>query len=453
MRTSRRTILSIRRRPPVEAEVYDENDAEALPAEEDDHWAREEPTPSPAFDHADPVADAEPVAAMPSASYDLDDHIRAPVSQPVDVPMARDEPAAMPSAEWELPEWQDSAPGDSRAVEPHPVVTAHVEQPWTQPVDEDAILDEFEALAGSGVTATPVVAPPAADAIDARSHEPVSPVEIDPLDLPPVSGGVTPDGEPASSWSLDEADPFHQPTREAGDASADSAISDWSWPVDRSAVTSAPVEETEDSRRESWDEIDALLGAGAAGTAAGAAAGAYESPAASAEPAPMARPASYRAEPKKSAFSVKRILTTVVLLLLLGGGGYAYWMNRDTMNGWIAELVASVNTPPPQQTVNGTNSNGTSTTAASGGITTPATEVPRQHRATSLPSGFSRTAPKWMKARPRWPAARLRTRKASPSPRRRKQAARPRQPMPAPQRHRRPPPRMRRPPMPGQRRR
>ena len=360
---------------PVEAEVYDENDAEALPAEEDDHWAREEPTPSPAFDHADPVADAEPVAAMPSASYDLDDHIRAPVSQPVDVPIARDEPAAMPSAEWELPEWQDSAPGDSRAVEPHPVVTAHVEQPWTQPVDEDAILDEFEALAGSGVTATPIVAPPAADAIDARSHEPVSPVEIDPQDLPPVSGGVTPDGEPASSWSLDEADPFHQPTREAGDASADSAISDWSWPVDRSAVTSAPVEETEDSRRESWDEIDALLGAGAAGTAAGAAAGAYESSAASAEPAPMARPASYRAEPKKSAFSVKRILTTVVLLLLLGGGGYAYWMNRDTMNGWIAELVASVNTPPPQQTVNGTNSDGTSTTAASGGSTTPATEV------------------------------------------------------------------------------
>ncbi|MFP5077253.1 hypothetical protein ACLE20_08080 [Rhizobium sp. YIM 134829] len=348
--------------PWVEDAAYDENDAEALPADDEPHWAETERHVTVDDDR---LSASEPVA-MPAADYTFD-HPTAiePVPHETAVAAEPDAPAPMPSAEWELPEWQDS----TSAVDPHPAVSAHVETPWTQAVDDDAILDEFEALAGA----------PAARAHDEVQSDvyaaPASfqPVEPAALDLPPVSGGVTPEGEPSSSWSLDEADPFHQATREAGDASADSTISDWSWPVDRSAVSAAPVEETEDSRRETWDEIDALLSSGAAATAAGAAASSFDSGIPASEPAPVTRPASFRAEPKKSAFSFKRIAVFVVLLLLVGGGGYAYWINRDTMNDWIEDLVASVNTlPPPQSTINpGSAQSGS---AASGG-TAPATEV------------------------------------------------------------------------------
>ena len=39
------------------------------------------------------------------------------------------------------------------------------------------------------------------------------------------------------------------------------------------------------------------------------------------------------------------LAATVALLAVVGGAGAAYWFNRDTVNGWVEEKVASFTTP------------------------------------------------------------------------------------------------------------
>jgi hypothetical protein len=290
--------------------------------------------------------DAVPDLSMPVADGYVDRETRL-------APDAAAEPAApaLPSADWDLPEWSDPLP-TPEPVQAVPVATVpvtgsatgHVEPIWAEHVDPVRV----DAAPGHGIA--------------------------EPVNVPPVSGGVTADGEPSHSWALDETDPFQQEVRPE---SVEPVVSDWSWPVDRTGDIDRTASGQRDEAGEerpvtpaSWDEIDSLL------TAGGASAAAQSRPQSLApDPAPPPpRPASYRAEPRKSAFSIKRVVTVLVLLLVVGGAGYTYWANRETMNGWVSDMIASINTPPPQ-TANGAapasgTGNAASGTAASGSATT-----------------------------------------------------------------------------------
>lgn len=257
--------------------------------------------------------------------------------------------SAMPAASWDLPEWND-APAEPQGTP----VAAHVEPVWTESVETHSA--EHAADHDGGWVDEPV-------AHDDHNYVADSAAAV----LPPVSGGLTPEGEPSHSWALDETDPFQQDVRPEG---IEPAVSDWSWPVDRTNETEQTEAGAEPPPPQNWDEIDSLLAAG------GVAAATQSRPPldpAEAPPAPR-RPASYRAEPRKSAFSIKRIATVLVLLLVFGGGGYAYWTNRDAMNGWVSGTIASLNTAPPTASNGGTSATGTggaaSGTAASGNATT-----------------------------------------------------------------------------------
>ncbi|KQR75797.1 hypothetical protein ASG03_19210 [Rhizobium sp. Leaf341] len=379
--------------PPTDA-VADENDMVALepePVEEPaQDWADEHdraPEPASAEPHAiepehpsyEPVAfepvsrepDAyEPVAHEPVAyepvSYEPAFHEAAPLVEP---DAETRDASAMPSATWDLPEWNEAPAGPVAAPDAEPVatqtyelapelaatpVTAHIEPVWTESVETHPA--EQAADPHDDWRTEPVSGDDRGDAVDAT-----------PLVLPAVSGGLTPEGEPSHSWALDETDPFQQEVRPEG---TEPAVSDWSWPVDRSNETERTEAGDEPPPPQNWDEIDSLLAAG--GAAAAAQGRAALDPAEA--PAAPRRPASYRAEPRKSAFSIKRVVSVLVLLLVFGGGGYAYWMSRDAVNSWISDTIASLNTAPPTASNGGTSASGTgapaSGTAASGSATT-----------------------------------------------------------------------------------
>ncbi|SES33937.1 hypothetical protein [Rhizobium sp. NFR03] len=339
-------------------EPVDENDTVALEepatveAESVEPWT--EAAEGAAQDRVEPEAPepAEPASIEPDynepeqASAEPAVYETAPVLVPIE---PERDVSAMPAASWDLPEWND-APAEL----PVAPVAAHVEPVWTESVETHST--EHAADHDSGWADVPV-------AHDDHNYvaDPASVV------LPPVSGGLTPEGEPSHSWALDETDPFQQDVRPEG---IEPAVSDWSWPVDRTNETEQAEAGAEPPPPQNWDEIDSLLAAG------GVAAAAQSRPPldpAEAPPAPR-RPASYRAEPRKSAFSIKRIATVLVLLLVFGGGGYAYWTNRDAVNGWVSGTIASLNTAPPTANNGGTSATGSggaaSGTAASGNATT-----------------------------------------------------------------------------------
>ncbi|PYE41952.1 hypothetical protein DFI02_10882 [Rhizobium sp. PP-F2F-G20b] len=355
----------------VLAEEYAQIQQPASPAwdgvDENDTVALEEPAavePAPAEDpaqawaeprHLEPVEPYEPEPAEP-ASIEPDyiepeqsyvepaPYEPAPVVEPIEP-----DASAMPAANWDLPEWNEAP-----AEQPGTPVAAHIEPVWTESVGTHSAEDV--AAHDAGWDDEPVAHDDHNYAADAA-----------PVVLPAVSGGLTPEGEPSHSWALDETDPFQHDVRPEG---TEPAVSDWSWPVDRTNETEQAGPSDEPPPPQNWDEIDSLLAAG------GAAAAVQSRPPldlAEAPPAPR-RPASYRAEPRKSAFSLKRIATVPVLLLVFGGGGYAYWTNRDAVNGWVSETVASLNTAPPTASNGGTSATGTggaaSGTAANGNATT-----------------------------------------------------------------------------------
>lgn len=375
-------------------EPVDENDTvaseEAVEPEPvtDEPEPLEEPAPveEPVQDwaylpYSAPEPDAEPASIAPE-TIEPEQPAHAPVSYepaPVVEPVAASsDVSAMPSASWDLPEWNE-APIDPVA---EPVAEPIVEPAAEQPVAEQPAEQTYE-LAGDHA-ATPVtghIEPVWTEAVETHPAEQAADPHDDwrdetladavPVVLPAVSGGLTPEGEPSHSWALDETDPFQQEVRPEGPESVEPAVSDWSWPVDRSNETERTEAGDEPPPPQNWDEIDSLLAAGGAAAAAQTGRSALDPTEA---PAAPRRPASYRAEPRKSAFSIKRIVSVLVLLLVFGGGGYAYWMNRDAVNGWVTETIASLNTAPPTASNGGASATGTggaaSGTAASGNATT-----------------------------------------------------------------------------------
>ncbi len=222
-------------------------------------------------------------------------------TEAVEAPSEEDARDAAPAAgsEWELPEWEKPA-----------AATAAAEPVWTESADE-----------GDGKV------------LDLADYMPPEPVSAD------HASHDTP-AEPSHSWEWDDSDPFQQPTKPAAVEGSEPAISDWSWPVDKTAAEPAVSLPTAH-----WDDIDRLLDKGEQPAAT-------EAEGTPAVPGPETmppRPVSYGVEPRRSGSGLKIAGIAAAVLLVLGGSGYAYWLNRDAVNNWISATVASVTTSAPVQ--------------------------------------------------------------------------------------------------------
>jgi hypothetical protein len=283
-----------------------------LPDSVETHEAVEAPAHEPGHRTISEQADTVPLETSSADDIhpadDLDKEHFAPSSRAEDKPM--------PSAsEWELPEWNDPVSA-----------AAHSESVWTEAADHVAITDEIPDL--SDYQPVETVAPPHAD----------------------LSGNAQGAAEPSHSWAWDDSDPFAQSPAPVAADSAEPAISDWSWPVEKPAAVEPEGEIPSGS---AWNDVDELLEHGSAATAAGAAAAFQQSREAAGtiaeDLAVPSRPVSYRAEPKRSPINLKVIAVATAVLIVLGAGVYAYWRNQNVINSWVAATIESLTAEVPGQ--------------------------------------------------------------------------------------------------------
>ncbi|MDQ0321751.1 hypothetical protein QO002_003889 [Pararhizobium capsulatum DSM 1112] len=291
----------------------------------------EEPVSAPV--EAEPAVEVEPVDTREHQAVEdvpfvqSEEPWQEPASvEPVEMPSVEDTraeaEAPIAGSEWDLPEWEQQAPMAASAV---------VEPVWTERASDDAdgkVVDLADYM------------PPESAAGGARQGAPT---------------------EPSHSWEWDDSDPFQQPTKTASVEGSEPAVSDWSWPVEKPVTPEAPA----GLPTAHWDDIDQLLDKGE--QAQPAATPSVPDPETMAAPA---RPVSYRVEPRRSGSGLKIAGIAVVLLAALGGSGYAYWLNRDVVNKWVTETVASVTTSAPVSTTP------VSTTTETPATSKPATETP-----------------------------------------------------------------------------
>ena len=397
---------------PVEPEA--ESEPVTAAAEEPVAEVAAEPEPvyadAPAEVHDQPETYAEPLSAevpvepveTAAEQVEYTDAVEQPVEPSRQPPVEDELPVAaeahdennVATAEPIAEEVYDSAPV-APVIEPEPVRDPTWDAPAIEPVAEAPSRSEWELPDWEDTTPAP--APAALDAApsvvadDAGAPELLGmhPVEEKPVESEPAA----PKADASRSWSFDDDDPFASITERPAAKASDAEISDWSWPVEKTTSTPAATAADTASQQEragtAWDHIDDLLGLeGGAAVATGAAAGAatakdadrgFEMPAAA-----PSRPTSYRATPKPSRFSVKRLAIAAGLLLALGGGGFAYWQNREAGNAWISGVVASITSavssngePPARQSTPPAQTDQT------------ATQQPAAHDDTAVPDNTS----------------------------------------------------------------
>ncbi|HTO29593.1 MAG TPA: hypothetical protein VL202_00205 [Pararhizobium sp.] len=367
-----------------EAADHTQHDVAADAVVEPEQAYVDEPQPEPEPEHdAAPEEQHHEVVAEPEVAHHpepvvetaneaaQDDAAREPAEPESIAPDPVEEPARetvetklMPSAasEWELPEWSDPV-----------AVTAHTETVREEPVDSAAIVDEIPDL--SNYEPVETITPLSSDA-EGKEHAP---------------------GDPSHSWAWDDSDPFAQATPAAAVEGSEPAISDWSWPVEKTAAAVEPEQDKPAPAHDGWGDIDELLEHGRnAAPAAGAGADAAVSAAAQmtrAETAATlqdemevpARPVSYRVEPKRSRLNLKALGLAAGLVLVLGGGAYAYWQNQTVVNAWVTETIASVTSQAPIQTTPGTSTPAEGTKEVSNPAQTD-TQTPATNEAASADS-------------------------------------------------------------------
>lgn len=325
----------------LEAAIGDvESDhAEALPADE--------PAPEPVEELVyEEVLQPEPVAEEPAAEPEPE-----PDTQPVEAePEHVDEPVVEHHAE------EPSV--EEPVVEPEPSVEepvshdeavaaeAHIEPSWQA---EAAPADDYVP---SWHEPEPEITPEAgAETVEAVAPEP---------QVYPVHDVVLPEGEPVAEarmpaaeeqWDWDEAAAAtvvagsrEPPALEPADPLA------WDWPGEK--ASQPEDKQDQPAQKADWDDLDDLIGFGpkseptpvttpVADTGLTAAA-ASSSAGRETAPAPQR---SFRAEPRKPRLNRGALVATVALVAIVGGAGAAYWVNRDAVNGWFDEKVASVSGP------------------------------------------------------------------------------------------------------------
>lgn len=367
--------------PVPEPEPEPEPEAQSAPVAESEPVAVAEQVEQPA---AEPESAAEPyhhVEAYEEPTHVVEPHAELaeetpvepveyePVVEPAEAvaaPLDESPVVAQPQEDapaYEAPEYSEPVAETQDTSEPSPSVEAlhHAahEPAWEEApaanAEQKPALSEWDLPEWETVGPTSTVAPVAEHLSDERAaeaHEPDNAPEL--LGMHPVAEPdqhapeATPKADPVRGWSFDDNDPFAAIEERRAEKTSEPEISDWSWPVEKPVqATAAPAAQNQQERAgTAWDHIDDLLGfedaANAAAAGAGAAAAARE-PERAGEATPAApRPTSYRATPKPSRFSIKRLAIAGVALLALGGGGFAYWQNREAGNAWISGMVASI---------------------------------------------------------------------------------------------------------------
>lgn len=402
----------------LEAAIGDvENEhAEALPVEE--------PVPEPVDDLApEPVADEaaqpEPVVQETAAAEPEAELTEAePEAKPVEVePEQHVEPHEQPVAE--PVESREDAPAEA-AFETEPVAeTSAEETPAVEPESREAVVDEAVADEPQAVAAEAHVEPswhveaaPANDYVPSW-HEPETTTETTKEELQSVTAvepeaqvytvhdEQVPDAEPVADarmpsaeaqWNWNEAPPVIETTdnrTQPVDTVTDPRA--WDWPDEKAGQPADTSEKAAPVR--DWGDLDELLGqtapktgAAAAGTAAMAEAGLAD---AATSPTPAVETArapqrSFRAEPRKSRINFAAFAALVALIAIIGGAGAGYWFNRDTVNGWVNERIASFTTPSTETPAETTQTNQT----AEGGRNLPAetAQTPTDDAASTTPT-------------------------------------------------------------------
>ncbi|HEV7248974.1 MAG TPA: hypothetical protein VGN93_18530 [Shinella sp.] len=367
--------------------------AEALPADD------------VAPDLVEDVVQPEPVAEEP-----------VPVDEP-------EEAVAQAEPEQRYEPVEEHAEGEAQVepvaenpIEPEPVAEEETVEHEPQPVVAEAHSEPSwhveAAPADDYVPSWQEPEPDRALEAEAEAAETVAAVEPE-AQVYPVHDEKLPEAEPVADarmpsaeaqWSWNEAAPVavavetHEPTP----AVASDPLA-WDWPDDKAAQPEAEREKT--AKTAEWGDLDDLLGhapkAGVAAASSVAAAGTTE--AASSTPAfePARAPQrSFRAEPRKSRINFGALAAVIALVAIVGGLGAGYWFNRDMVNGWVNERIASITAPSTetpaetQQQSNDTAEGGRNlpanttpddtaeTTGNAAGTTTPTTEV-----ASATPTG------------------------------------------------------------------
>ncbi|PST18853.1 hypothetical protein C7U60_17220 [Mesorhizobium plurifarium] len=345
-----------------------EAEPEAVPAEPVE---AEEPAPAPIEEPASDAGPAEerqdlvqgvPDEELPAPTTEtstadaLDEvpvHEEEPLeAAPADAPAEEQQPPAEAYAQQEHPPEEltavdpdqqdvsrDGADAEAHPAEPAPAEAQGDEAPDRREPSEWALPEWEDATPSARPSETHAAMPEAQGQGDMSAAEPerlgIHPVEPEKAETEQQSGAA----DAGRSWSFDDSDPFAQGPEGSKDRAADEAeISEWSWPVDK-APAAANGEERIGT---AWDHVDDLLGFDDDGRTANGSTTHNNDSGLAAPPAIPARPTSYRATPKPSRFSVKRLSIGAAVVLLLGAGGFAYWQNREAGNAWLAGIVAKI---------------------------------------------------------------------------------------------------------------
>jgi hypothetical protein len=349
--------------------------AEALPAED---VAPAPVEPEPVEDDVQP----EPVAQEPAAVAEPEVEHAEPARHDEPVEEAAVEPVA-----------------EEKPVEEAPPAEADVEREHHEPAAEEPVEDEQQPVAAHSEPSWHVEAAPARDYVpswqepeheqanEATPEETVAavvpetqayPVHDEKLpDADPVADARMPSAEAQWNWSeatpvAVEAENHSEPEQTTEDPRA------WDWPEEKVEQPAATPEKATSSR--DWGDLDELLGhspkgAGAATAATAALAGSAD--AASSTPVvetARAPQRSFRTEPRKSRFNIATLGAVVALIAVVGGAGAAYWLNRDTVNGWVNERIASFTAPSSETPAETQQTNET----AVGGRDLPANTTPAE---------------------------------------------------------------------------
>nr|WP_298094883.1 hypothetical protein [uncultured Shinella sp.] len=391
--------------------------AEALPADD----LAPETVPEPIVEAVEPEPVEEAVAEAPAAIEEPEEQpveaepavevVEEPAEQPAEENVVEEPPVEEPVAETFVTQEQASEP----EPEPEPEVETEtaVEVVSEEPVVEEAAPQPV-AVEAHVEPSWQVEAEPANDYVpswhEPERHEEAQPAEaaaaVEPVaDVYPVHDEQVPDAAPVADarmpaaeaqWDWSDVTPVtasaDKPEPSVADGTDPLA---WEWPEEK-ATKPEEAKQEQPAQKSEWGDLDDLIGftptGGAASSSmeqAGLADAATKSPAAEAH-APQR---SFRAEPHKSRVNFAALAALVGVIAIAGGAGAAYWFNRDAVNGWVNELVASVTKPstpagetpeaktetaeggrnlPASTTTNDTTSTDTQT---DGAATKPATEV------------------------------------------------------------------------------
>lgn len=377
--------------------------AEALPAEDFAPEPVEEVVqPLPVAE--EPVAVAEPEEQVAEAEAD------EPAIEPVPEEQLQErvEPVAEP-VEQQADAWAEQ-PVAEEPVAQEPVVETDVEPepaPTVEPAAEEPVLEhEPQPLAAEAHTEpswqvaaepaedyVPSWQEPASDGTAAAGTEAAEAVQPE-AQVYPVHDERLPDAEPLADarmpsaeaqWSWDETAAAATPA-ENGDPVTAVPVEPlaWEWPDEKAPETDAKetgAKQDKPAQAGDWGDLEDLIGftpkagAAAATTAASPMAEAGLADAASASPAvETARgpQRSFRVEPRKSRINLGALAALIGVLAIAGGAGAGYWFNRDAVNGWVNELVASVTAPSTEKT----SETPQTTDTADGGRNLPANTTP-----------------------------------------------------------------------------